>query len=318
MSKILDGYDQQDLDYYCKCFANLNVSSNKKRGEAQYKPILILSVLELITQGDIVNNHIPVSDELIATFKKYWSILSANSSYQGGLHYPFFHLQSDGFWHLKFKETFNGLQAKTTNKLKAAVEYAYLDDKLFNLLQDSFTRQILIDSLVATWFADSQAILSDLLDINQSFELIENPELENFDFDIKFTWRKSVIRNSFFRKSVVHAYDYRCAFCKIRIIRNSNQNIVDGAHIKPFANFLDSKIDNGLSLCKNHHWAFDLGWFTIDNNYKILVARDLEDDSPHTRSMKDFHNESISLPSKEQYFPRLEALEWHRQNKFKA
>ena len=316
MSEI-EGHQRKELAYYCKCFANLNVSSNKKRGEAQYKPILILSVLELITQGDIVSNYILVSDELIETFKKYWSILSANSSYQGGLHYPFFHLQSDGFWHLKFKGTFNGLQAKTTNKLKAAVEYAYLDDRLFSLLQDPFTRQILVDSLVANWFADSQTVLSDLFDINQDFERIEEPELENFDSDIRFTWRKSVVRNSFFRKAVVHAYDYRCAFCKIRITRNPNQNIVDGAHIKPFADFLDSKIDNGLSLCKNHHWAFDLGWFSIDSNYKILVSQDLEDDSPHTKLMKDFHNESISLPSKEQYFPRLEALAWHRQYKFK-
>ena len=152
----------------------------------------------------------------------------------------------------------------------------------------------------------------------QKFEQPEQLELDNLDADIKVIWRKSVVRNSLFRKSVVYAYNYRCAFCQLRITRNPTQNIVDGAHIKPFAEFGDSKIDNGLSLCKNHHWAFDLGWFTVDSNYKILVARDLEDDSPHTRSMKDFHNESISLPSREQYFPRLEALEWHRQNKFKA
>jgi putative restriction endonuclease len=308
---------QRDLNYYCECFNKLNVSNTKKKGEAPYKPILILSVLDLMTQGTIGNNQILVSDELIETFKKYWGILSANSNYQGGLHYPFFHLQSDGFWHLKFKDTFNGLQPKTTNKLKVAVEYAYLDDELFYFLQDPFVRQVLIDSLVSTWFADSQIALSELSDINQNFDRAEEPELENFDNEINFIWRKSVIRNSFFRKSVVHAYDYRCAFCKLRITRNPNQNIVDGAHIKPFAKFLDSKIDNGLSLCKNYHWAFDLGWFSIDDNYKILVSQDLEDDSPHGRTMKDFHHQQISLPSNERYLPRIGSLKWHRENKFK-
>ncbi len=317
MIKSLEIPRHKDLDYYCQCFAKLNVSNNKKHGEANYKPILILSVLELITQGSIIENHILVCDSLIEIFKKYWNILSANSSYKGGLHYPFIHLQNDGFWHLKFKDTFNGLQPKTTNKLKEAVEYAYLDTELFDFLQDPFTRQTLVDSLVATWFADSQSELAEILNISQNFEQLEQPELNNLDPEIKFAWRKSVVRNSFFRKSVVYVYDYRCAFCKTRLTRDPNQNIVDGAHIKPFSEFFDSKIDNGLSLCKNHHWAFDLGWFGIDDNYRIIVAQDLDDDSPHTRSMKDFDREQISLPSNEKYFPRLESLKWHRDNRFK-
>ena len=317
MIKSLEIPRHKDLDYYCKCFAKFNVSNNKKYGEANYKPILILSVLELITQGSIIENHILVCDSLIEIFKRYWNILSANSSYKGGLHYPFIHLQNDGFWHLKFKDTFNGLQPKTTNKLKEAVEYAYLDTELFDFLQDPFTRQTLVDSLVATWFADSQSELAEILNISQNFEQLEQPELNNLDPEIKFAWRKSVVRNSFFRKSVVYAYDYRCAFCKTRLTRDPNQNIVDGAHIKPFSEFFDSKIDNGLSLCKNHHWAFDLGWFGIDDNYRIIVAQDLDDDSPHTRSMKDFDREQISLPSNEKYFPRLESLKWHRDNRFK-
>jgi putative restriction endonuclease len=318
MSKLIEKPQQKDLAHYCKCFANLNVSNNKNRGKAQHKPILILSVLDLIAQGLIVNNRILVSDELIKIFNKYWDVfVESNSTYEKGIHYPFFHLRNDGFWHLKSDIFPKGLRIKTTNKLRELVEYAYLDDDLFNLLQDPLTRQVLIDSLVSTWFTGSQTDEIELLDINQSFTRVDLSELENFDREIKFTWNKSVIRNSFFRKSVVHAYDYRCVFCKIRITRNPNQNIVDGAHIKPFADFLDSKIDNGLSLCKNHHWAFDLGWFSIDDNYKILVAQDLEEDSPHHKLMKDFHHEPISLPSKEQYFPRLEALEWHRQNKFK-
>ena len=319
MSELIEKPRSQDLAYYCKCFENLNVNSNKIRGKSPHKPILLLSVLELIAQGSIVNNRILVSDGLIEIFNRYWSsFVGSDSGHQSGIHYPFTHLRRDGFWHLEAPRLPDGLRIKTTNKLIELVDYAYLDNELFVLVQDPLTRQVLIDTLVATWLSDSQTELSNLFDINQKFEQTDQLELDNLDADVKIVWRKSVVRNSLFRKSVVYAYNYRCAFCQLRITRNPTQNIVDGAHIKPFSEFGDSKIDNGLSLCKNHHWAFDLGWFTIDHNYKILVARDLEDDSPHTRPMKDFHNESISLPSKEQYFPRLEALEWHRQNKFKA
>jgi putative restriction endonuclease len=309
----------RSLTYYCKCFTNLNVSNNISRGKALHKPILILSVLELIAQEEITENKILISDQLIDTFNKYWNIfVKSDAGFVRGIHYPFFYLRTEGFWYLQSEDSLDGVKIKTIGKLREKIKYAYLDNELFNLLQDPFSRQVLIDSLVTNWFADSQAELSDLSEIDQNLDRVEQSELENFDSEIKFTWRKSVIRNSFFRKSVVFAYDYRCAFCKLKITRNPNQNIVDGAHIKPFADFSDSKIDNGLSLCKNHHWAFDLGWFSIDDNYQILVAHDLEDDSPYTRSMKDFDRESIALPSNEKYFPRLEALKWHREHKFKA
>jgi putative restriction endonuclease len=318
MTEKLGTQGLRDLAYYCNCFARLNVSKTKERGTANHKPILILSVLELITQQSIVKNQIYVSSELIDIFKKYWSILVNNSIYTDALHYPFVHLQSDNFWKVKFKDIYKGERIKTTNKLKEKVEYAYLDDELFDLLQDSFTRQILVDSLVATWFADSKLSLDGRsLDIDMEFDRVDRAELPNLDSDLKITLRKSIVRNSFFRKLVVREYDYRCAFCKLRITRDPNQNIVDGAHIKPFSEFLDSKIDNGLSLCKNHHWAFDLGWFSVDDNYQILVAKGLDDNSPYTRAMKDFDREPIALPSNERYFPRLESLRWHRENKFK-
>ena len=315
MTKDVEAQGLRDLAYYCNCFAKLNVSKTKERGIANHKPILILSVVELIIQQSIFENRIFVSNELIETFKKYWSILVAGSIYTDALHYPFFHLRREGFWYLKFRDAYKeGDRIKTTNKLKEKVEYAYLDGELFELLQDPLSRQALVDSLVSTWFADSRPNLSNILDIDLEFD---RTELQNHDSNIKVTLRKSIVRNAFFRKLVVREYDYRCAFCKLRIIRNLNQNIVDGAHIKPFSKFLDSKIDNGLSLCKNHHWAFDLGWFSIDDNYRILVAQGLDDDSPYTRAMKEFDRDLIVLPSNERHFPRLESLQWHREHKFK-
>ncbi|MFN6559952.1 MAG: HNH endonuclease [Nostoc sp. ChiSLP01] len=310
------------LDYYYKSFSQLNVSSSSKRGNAHYKPILVLTVIDLITRGVINDNQIPVSEELIQTFERYWSILGSKS-YKGGLHYPFFHLQSEGFWHLVFKPEFKGLQPKTTNKLKEAVEYAYLDNELFNFLQDEFLRQELIDSLVTTFFQEQQDKFEDILLINQFFQEddLATEKLAastNLDNNPRWGIRKAVIRNAFFRKIIVRVYDCKCAFCGIRVTKAVNQNIVDGAHIKPFAQFYDSRIHNGIALCKNHHWAFDRGWFTADEQYKIIVSKELEEISPHTKPMKIFHGEKLLLPNQEQYFPQLEALQWHRQNIFQG
>jgi putative restriction endonuclease len=66
-------------------------------------------------------------------------------------------------------------------------------------------------------------------------------------------------------------------------------------------------------LCKNHHWAFDRFWFTINDDYTIKIAEKLHEYSPNATPMKQFHGQQILLPNKKQYHPRTEALAWHRQ-----
>jgi putative restriction endonuclease len=101
--------------------------------------------------------------------------------------------------------------------------------------------------------------------------------------------------------------------CGLQILNSLGHNIVDGAHIKPFSQFYDDRINNGLSLCKNHHWAFDRFWFTLNDDYTIVVSDDLREDSPHATPIRAFQNQSIILPPHEQYYPRQDALQWHRQ-----
>ncbi len=121
-----------------------------------------------------------------------------------------------------------------------------------------------------------------------------------------------IVRDGAFRRIVTNAYDYRCSFCGLKILNNL-ENIVDGAHIKPFSKFYDDQINNGLSLCKNHHWAFDRFWFTINDDYTLEIADTLYEDSPDTPTLKTFEGRQIYLPNREDYYPRLDALAWHRQ-----
>jgi putative restriction endonuclease len=96
------------------------------------------------------------------------------------------------------------------------------------------------------------------------------------------------------------------------------QSIVDGAHIKPFAKFYNNTINNGIAFCKNHHWAFDQGLFSIDDSYKIMISKHFQEDSPNARTTKDFHGTNILLPHQEKHYPKLESIQWHRQNIFRA
>ncbi|MEH2192596.1 MAG: HNH endonuclease [Nostoc sp.] len=325
MSEAKQPANQRSLVYYCECFSNIKVYKSQKNGDALNKPILLLSIIDLITQDLITDNRIIISDELIDTFKKYWEVLASSTFKGSDFALPFFHLKNDNgkFWHLKYSSGYDGGRPQTIPKLKEDVDCAYLDDQLFNLIQDEISRQILIDALVSAWLPSEDNTIENFLTINENFQDVslkieKTIESSNLEPNPRYRLKKEVIRNAFFRKAIVNIYDYKCAFCGIKVTKSVSQNIVDGAHIKPFSQFYDSKINNGIALCKNHHWAFDRGWFAVDEQYKIIVSNDLEEASPHAKPMKDFHGETILLPNTEQHFPELEALQWHRQNIFQA
>lgn len=63
-----------------------------------------------------------------------------------------------------------------------------------------------------------------------------------------------------FSREVRAAYNYRCAFCGARF--GSSDGIrsgVDAAHILAWNKYDLDVVQNGLALCKLHHWAFDAG-----------------------------------------------------------
>lgn len=320
MIKIQPPENHRSIRYYCKYFSELNVYRNKnKSGNALNQPILILSVIDLITQGLIKDKYIFISDELIDTFKKYWNLLGSDLYKGSDFALPFFHLknQNGKFWHLQYSPKYEGGRPQSIPKLKHDVDYALLDDELFTLLQDNIARKELIDTLVAAWFLNKELTTTEIIRINQGFQANLEAELLTDNHPKKRTI-EYLPRDAFFRESVITVYDCKCCFCRIQVNNRVNQNIVDGAHIKPFSQFYDNRVCNGISLCKNHHWAFDCGWFTVDEKYKIVVSHNLKEESPYAKPMKDFHGEEVLLPNQEECFPDQEALDWHRQNVFQA
>ena len=93
------------LDKTIKSFSHLHTDKNKKRWNqrtafrAPHKPLVLLAVLDRISEGAIQSNLIEFDDELVELFNIYWQIVKPPSQ-RGVIGYPLWHLQSDGFWHL--------------------------------------------------------------------------------------------------------------------------------------------------------------------------------------------------------------------------
>lgn len=164
----------ETLIYYSKKFERLRV--DRAHGIAPHKPILLLAVIEQIKREIITENRIFLSSELIQTFLKYWSYLGSDS-HNPDISRPFFHMRSGKFWHLWANPGYVELisskeKLKTFAEVKKTIKYAYLDDALFELLQDPKTRNSLITILVARWFPSKHELVEK---ISQTDNLRELP-----------------------------------------------------------------------------------------------------------------------------------------------
>ncbi|MEX2382144.1 MAG: HNH endonuclease [Opitutales bacterium] len=71
---------------------------------------------------------------------------------------------------------------------------------------------------------------------------------------------------------VVTKYQFTCALTGYRCLTADGAAIVDAAHIEPWAKGQNDDPQNGLALCKNAHWAFDEGLWSVSDDWRILVS----------------------------------------------
>jgi putative restriction endonuclease len=119
---------------------------------------------------------------------------------------------------------------------------------------------------------------------------------------------KQRLHQKSFRERVLEAYSNQCAFCRLRHIE-----LLDAAHIISDSDELgEPVVNNGLSLCKIHHAAFDSDIIGLTPEYKIMVRDDIldEKDGPMLRhGIQQFHKQSIILPRSKKLWPDQNRLE---------
>lgn len=139
-----------DLAKYIDQFANLNVHVSLG-SYAPHKPIMLLTIITLIDSGDIWENVIRPTDKLKTIFEALWlNYVPKESQYAIAPWTPFWHLKNEPFWHFKPKEAGFDIDSLATpgqtasiGVIKDNIDYAYLDNELYSLLQDEEFRAIL-------------------------------------------------------------------------------------------------------------------------------------------------------------------------------
>lgn len=100
-----------------------------------------------------------------------------------------------------------------------------------------------------------------------------------------------------FRDIVITAYDHRCTVCRLRHVE-----LLDAAHIIPDSDDRGTPVvQNGLSLCKIHHAAYDADILGISPDYQVHIGRRVleEHDGPMLKhGLQELDGSHIILPTR--------------------
>lgn len=304
------------LEYYLRKFSKLRVDRSKGSA-APHKPVLLLAIIQSIRCLEVVENRIFITPQLVARFKEIWSCLVKDDQFRSNFALPFYHMKSDGFWHLR---VFPGREIVLTSStsirsfghLRETIDHAYFNEDLFKLLSDSVSMTALERQILRTYFPNAgESIASVSLTLFNSIEnkILNEPPILYRDEITRADEEEIFVRGGVFKKTIPRIYNYTCCISGMQVIAG-NVQMVDACHIVPFAESCDDTISNGISLCPNLHRAYDRCLITIDENYKVIVSTHFKESENY--SIKQYDGKQILLPQETKYRPALVNLLKHK------
>jgi putative restriction endonuclease len=286
-----------------------NLRIDRQKGPAPHKPLLLLVVLELAEQKQLPPEVLPLTPELAFKFSSLRTIVAHRRTQGPQVRLPFHHLQSDGVWIALGEDGKPSPDDHLTRCARLSPDFvACVNDPKFR----EQGRRILI----AKYFQpDERLALYSLFGMPV-------PDTEQIARDASYKApeeAKKQGREVRFRLNVIAAYKYTCALTRYRLTTISSGSIVDAAHIHQFSSSRNNDPRNGLALCKNAHWLFDNGLWTISDDFRVIVAAGkFSEDSPDQKSLTEYHGQQLHLPDERRFWPAPAHLAWHRKNRFQG
>jgi predicted restriction endonuclease len=136
---------------------------------------------------------------------------------------------------------------------------------------------------------------------------------EDFTGETKRVVTEQRIRQNFFRRAVLSSYHSRCCMSGL-----SEPRLLIASHIVPWSKDRNNRLNprNGLCLSALHDKAFDRGLISLDDDFRIILSRELEqrDETFVHEVFLPLAGQAITLP--ERFTPDRDFLEQHRREVF--
>ena len=300
-------------------FEKLN--PNRQSGQpSPHKMVMLLTIMQLFEQGRMKVNRIKFDQDLLDIYAAFFKVVAGAGDHKNA-YFPFFHLQErkeNRFWHLRPKEGREAIleampTARSYGAIKDNINHVELDADLFRLLMNPESRQALRDSLVDFWFpghrGDLQQVVVDEREIEDYRQCIDGLTQDGNQSGPPPVVREEV-RSTAFKRSVLEAYDYRCAITGWRIRLPDGTAMTEAAHLIPWSENHDDDPRNGMALTPTFHWAMDRHLIAPGPDLKWHVSRSFHRRNRDEAELMEYDDKEILLPARSRLQPKREALEW--------
>ena len=298
----------RDQEFWLGKFSALNAANTAARGRAPHKPLMLLTVMDLIESGHLRDGWVKLDPNLAATFRDYWSVVLERQRNSPDIPMPFHALggEKDQVWR-RFTPDGAPSQAKATTRL------CLLDPVLWDCLQDRGFRHRARVVLVSLYFTPAEQVeLCARLDL----PLPKTQELAFLKAESDaFKARRKKGRDGRFKSLVLNGYHFTCALTGYRLDTESG-SIVQAAHIHQHAKSGNDDPTNGLALTPDAHWMFDAGLWTAvpkgdDLLIHIAIGRYTES-SPSREYLARHHGRRLLFHEDAKLRPDPKHFNWHR------
>lgn len=128
--------------------------ASRNGGIINAKPIFVLSLIEMIRQNAYKFNKIYFDDEHHSVYKQLYVRFNPNLTL-APLYQPFYYLVNDGYWHIKWGKQPESNARPSAKLLRENASYGYLDNALWNLLQDEEVRNYFENQIISYFLSSS-------------------------------------------------------------------------------------------------------------------------------------------------------------------
>ncbi|MBM96337.1 MAG: hypothetical protein CMI09_10910 [Oceanospirillaceae bacterium] len=286
----------------CERLQTLNTATVSGK-RAPHKPLLILVALGEWQRGHRVIRFADIEKRLIRLLKA-WAppIKSAPNATK-----PWWHLKSDGLWHIHDLERLALSQNIRSYRQSTA---SFSNDVLAWLDTDTSAIHTIAGLILQQHFLPTtyQSVLDQCgLDIPAPFEL-ESPNQIKDSANAQQRYRAAS-----FRHDVLKAYDYRCAVSGFQITLGGSAIACEAAHIQAHAFNGPDTVDNGLALEPTLHTLFDRGIWSLSDDHRILISQEFSGSDIGLERIRSLSGQRIREPLAGQPKLNVDYIRWHRE-----
>jgi hypothetical protein len=137
----------------------------------------------------------------------------------------------------------------------------------------------------------------------QVIDTINNPSIET-------SMGADLFNSRTFHDFVMMAYGGKCAVTR-RVISCNGFDNLEAAHIMPQAHNGSFLPCNGIAMSRDMHCVFDKGFFTIEDDYTIIIHPDVLQTESY---INEYNGKKIFVPEVEYFRPLPKFLQHHRDN----